>query len=226
MHRQRPRKPVQRWIRKNFPDSVAPEFSATVEPFENLQPSLYWTMDTNSGGEMTFSFLSQNKASNTLEYNFMHVLATIPGAIDNKPPATSGVVAYTSGETKGKAVYDATVKGGRTWILDANLPRSKDFGITGNTTITSKVNRQTLSVPRIDKDGAMLFETANNTDNGWIAAMNKNKYAGANNWALPHYDDLKTLASDLQLQAHDSRLVYNGSVGPFQHLQPFFYWAC
>lgn len=45
---------------KNFPDSVAPEFSATVEPFENLQPSLYWTLDTNSGGEVTYSFLSQN----------------------------------------------------------------------------------------------------------------------------------------------------------------------
>ena len=211
---------------KNFPDSVAPEFSATVEPFDNLQPSLYWTSDTNSGGEFTFSFLSQNRASNTLEYNFMHVLATIPGAIDNKPPASSGLVVYTSGEANGKAVYDATVKGGRTWIMDANLPRSKDFGIAGNTTVTSKVNRQTLSVPKIDKDGAMLFETANDPETGWIAAMNKNKYAGADSWEMPHYDDLKTLAADLQLYAHDSRLVYNGTVGPFQHLQPFFYWAC
>jgi len=211
---------------KNFPDSVVPEFSASVEPFENLQPSLYWTSDTNSGGEVTFSFLSQIKASNTLEYNFMHVLATIPGAIDNNPPAGSGVVAYTSGNANRKAVYDATVKGGRTWILDANLPRMNDFGITGNTAITSKVNRQKLSVPKIDKDGAMLFETANDPDTGWIAALNKNKYAGANSWVLPSHDDLKTLAADLQLHAHDSRLVYNGSVGPFQHLQPFFYWAC
>jgi hypothetical protein len=56
--------------------------------------------------------------------------------------------------------------------------------------------------------------------------MNKNKYAGVNSWALPHYRDLQTLAADLQLHAHDSRLVYNGSVGPFQNLQPFFYWAC
>lgn len=211
---------------KNFPDSVVPEFSAKVEPFENLQPSLYWTLDTNSGGGVTFSFLSQIKAANTPKYNFMHVLATIPGAIDNMPPASSGVVAYTSGNANRKAVYDATVKGGRTWILDANLPRSKDFGITGDTTITSSVNGQTLSVPKIDKDGAMLFETANDPDSGWIAAMNKNKYAGANSWALPHNDDLQTLAADLQLHAHDSRHVYNGSVGPFQHLQPFFYWAC
>jgi len=211
---------------KNFPDSVAPEFSVTVDPFENLQPSLYWTLDTNSGGSVTFSFLSQNQAANTPKYNFMHVLATIPGAIDNKPPANSGVVAYTSGKANRIAVYDATVKGGRTWILDANLPLSKDFGITGNTTIASEVNRQTLSVPKIDKDGAMLFETANDPYTGWIAAMNKNKYAGANSWALPHYQDLQTLAADLQLHAHDSRLVYNGSVGPFQNLQPFFYWAC
>jgi hypothetical protein len=83
-----------------------------------------------------------------------------------------------------------------------------------------------MSVPKIDKDGAMLFETANDSYTGWIAAMNKNKYAGVNSWALPHYHDLQTLAADLQLHAHDSRLVYNGSVGPFQNLQPFFYWAC
>lgn len=72
----------------------------------------------------------------------------------------------------------------------------------------------------------MLFETANDSKTGWIAAMNSNKYAGANSWALTHYDDLQTLAADLKLHAHDSQLVYNGSVGPFQPSSAFFYWAC
>lgn len=211
---------------KIFPDSVVPDFSATISPFEHVQPSLYWTLDTNTGGEVTFSFLTDIKAANTPKYNYMHVLATIPGAIDGAAPAGSGVVAYTSGKAKGKAVYDATVSGGRTWVLDANLARSNQFGIKGTTTIYSKVNRQTLTVPLIDKDGAMLFDTASDPKTGWIAAMNTDNYAGANTWSLPHYADLQTLFTDLKLQSADSRLVYQGAAGPFQHLQPFFYWAC
>ena len=183
---------------------------------------MYWTQDTNIGGVVTFSFLSNIPAANTTKYNFMHVLATIPGAIGGQAPAGSGVVPYTNGSAKGKAVYDATVPGGRTWILDANLARLNHFGIRGTTTISSKVNKQALTVPLIDQGGAMLFETAND----WIAAMNKSNYAGASTWAIPHYADLQTLFTDLKLSAHDTRLVYQGNVGPFRNLQPFFYWAC
>ncbi len=87
-----------------FPNSVAPDSSATIAPLRNLQPALYWTKDQNNGGEMTFSFLSDIKAGNTTQYNYMHVLATIPGAINGQAPAGSGVVPYVSGEAKGKAV--------------------------------------------------------------------------------------------------------------------------
>jgi len=207
---------------KTFPDSVVPDFSAAIGPFQNVQPSMYWTQDTNIGGVVTFSFLSNIPAANTTKYNFMHVLATIPGAIGGQAPAGSGVVPYTNGSAKGKAVYDATVPGGRTWILDANLARLNHFGIRGTTTISSKVNKQALTVPLIDQGGAMLFETAND----WIAAMNKSNYAGASTWAIPHYAALQTLFTDLKLSAHDTRLVYQGNAGPFQNLQPFFYWAC
>ncbi len=213
-----------------FPNNVAPDFSATIPPFENMQPALYWTTDKNNGGEVTFSFLTNIKASNTPQYNYMHVLATIPGAINGQAPAGSGVVAYTSGTAKGKAVYDSNVPGGRTWLLDANLARSQPFALKGKTTtITSKLKRYPpLTVPLIDNGGAMLFETttANDPKTGWIAALNHDNYGGAGNWAIPSYDDLRTLFKDLKLQPHDTRLLHQGNVGPFQHLQPFFYWAC
>jgi len=35
---------------KTFPDSAVPDFSAAIGPFQNVQPSMYWTQDTNSGG--------------------------------------------------------------------------------------------------------------------------------------------------------------------------------
>jgi hypothetical protein len=207
---------------KTFPDSAVPDFSAAIGPFQNVQPSMYWTKDANVGGVVTFSFLSNLQAANTTKYNFMHVMATFPGAIAGQAPAGSGVVPYSNGSARGMAVYDATVPGGRTWILDANLARSNQFGIRGTTGISSRVNNQSLTVPLIDDVGAMRFETAND----WISTLNMSNYAGASSWALPRYADLETLFADLKLSAHDSRLVYRGNVGPFRNLQPFFYWAC
>jgi hypothetical protein len=209
-------------LARTFPDSVVPDFTNTVGPLRNLQPALYWTTDQNSGGQVTFSFNTGLHGSNTPMYNYLHVLATTRGAIGT-PPAGSGVVPYTSGPAAGKAVYD--VQAGRTWSLDANLARANTFLITGTTTITSKVNSSVLTVPLIDKDGAMLFDTANGSS-GWLAAMNHSDYAGTNKWTLPSLQDLEDLMKDLQLQPGDSRLVAQGRVGPFRHLQPFFYWAC
>jgi hypothetical protein len=209
-------------LARTFPDSVVPGFTNTVGPFQNLQPSLYWTTDQNSGGQVTFSFATGLHGANTTKYNYLHVLATTPGAIGT-PPTGSGVLPYTSGPAAGKAVYDAHAR--RTWTLDANLARSNDFGITGTTTITSTVNGSVLTVPLIDTDGAMLLATANG-QSGWLAAMKQSDYAGTNQWTLPSLKDLENLMSDLQLQPGDGRFVAQGRVGPFQHLQPFFYWAC
>lgn len=214
-------------LTRTFPDSVIPGFTNTVGPFQNLQPSLYWTTDQNAGGQVTFSFLTGLNGANTTKYNYFHVLATMKGAI-GKPPAGSGVVPYTSGPAAGKAVYD--VHAGRTWALDANLARSNSFGISGTTTITSTVNGKVLSVPRIDTDGAMLWATADGPGGGWLAGMKNSNYAGTNKWTVkwtvPNLHDLEILMKDLQLQPGDTSLVAQGKVGPFQRLQAFFYWAC
>jgi hypothetical protein len=206
-----------------FPDSV--DFLVSkVSPFRNLQPGYYWTQDNNSGGEVTTSFINTVQAANTLKYNYFHVLpmTTVP---IGTPPAGSGVLPYTAGEAAGKAVYDTNT--GITWTLDADLAAHNNFGVTGTTTITSETNGTVATVPLIDADGAMLYPTAIDSVNGWLAALNNANYAGTNLWTMPHLADLQTLAQDINLQRNnDSRLVAQGRVGPFLHLQPFMYWSC
>jgi hypothetical protein len=80
-----------------------------------------------------------------------------------------GVLLYTSGVAAGKAVYDSRT--GVSWPIDANLASREMFGIKGTTTITSDVNGTVVTVPLIDADGAMLFETASQPG-GWLYAMN------------------------------------------------------
>lgn len=211
-----------------FPNSVVADFSGTLPPLQNVQPSMYWTIDKKNEGQHTFSFLTDSIASNTTDFNYMHILATMKGSI-GPPPSGIGVVPYTNGPAAGIAVYDTHEQ--RTWLIDANLARTNHFGINGATTITSRYKEKTIIVPLINNNGAMLFKTATDPNNGWIAAMNKSHYAGADTmgvlrWELPHYNELQTLYDDLELHSHDMRLVNMGKKDPFQHLQPFFYWAC
>ena len=56
--------------------------------------------------------------------------------------------------------------------------------------------------------------------------MNATSYAGSSAWQLPDVEDLKALFQDLGLDAGSTLFDSRRSVGPFQHLQPFFYWAC
>jgi hypothetical protein len=60
----------------------------------------------------------------------------------------------------------------------------------------------------------------------WINTMNKAEYAGTNDWELPCISDLQYLYNDMRLTAGDTRLESPFAVGPFQRLQPGFYWAC
>jgi hypothetical protein len=213
-------------LNRAYPNSIIPDFANVVWPFHNLQPSLYWTSDlgANNSGEVTFSFNTDLSGANTTRYNYFPVLPMALGPI-GKPPEGTGVLPYTTGPAAWKAVYDTHT--GISWPLDANLAAVENFGVTGSTSIIPDVNSpngKTLTVPLIDQDGAMLFDTANGP---WIAAMNKEKYAGTNDWALPALSDLTKLFTDLNLQAGaDPRLEAYGSVGPFWHLQPSFYWAC
>lgn len=201
-----------------FPNSAIPGFTNTIGLFNNLQPSLYWTSLPESGGEKTYTFLTDLVGSNTTTYNYFYVLPMISGTIGTIGPGT-GLVTYTNASAAGKAVYDTAT--GLTWVLDADLAHSSDFGLTGTTVLTPGQGSP-FSVPLINTSGAMLFATAN----VWLTATNNANYAGASSWSLPAPSDLKTLFSDLNLQPGEARLTMQGNVGPFQNLQPFFYWGC
>jgi len=203
-----------------YPQSVVPNFTNTVAPFHNLQPSLYWSeTDAGVAGQATFSFNIGDAFANTVKYNFMHVLPMRHGVIGAATPAGPGtVVPYTSGSAAGRAVYDRETQ--ITWVLDANLAASSSFGVSGTTTIQGA--NGAMTVPVINNNGAMLFATAR----AWLKGMNSCSYAGAGDWEMPKLSDLQTLYSHLRLEAGDARMTEQGSVGPFTNLQPFFYWAC
>jgi hypothetical protein len=215
-------------LNRNYPNSVVPGFTNTIGPIHNLQPSLYWASGTNSGGEITYSFATDHGGANTTKYNYFYVLPVVPGAIATPPSCPSGSTAllpYTSGPAARKALYECGK--GYTWPVNATLARKRKFGDTGTTTLSAYGGRE-LTVPLINSSGAMLF--GNGTEPPWIDDMNQHDhgmgFAGSNQWILPTINDLERLFQDLQLQPGDARFVSEASVGPFQHLQPFFYWAC
>jgi len=138
---------------------------------------------------------------------------------------STAVLPYTSGPAAGKALYDCGT--GNTWPVDATLAKNLRFGDTGTTTLSAYGGRQ-LTVPLVNSSGAMLF--GNGTEPLWIEEMNQSDqgigFAGSHEWALPTIDDLEWLFQDLQLQPGDTRFLSSACVGPFENLQPFFYWAC
>jgi hypothetical protein len=213
-----------------FSNSVVPGFTSSVGPFLNLQPSLYWTAESDgASGEKTFSFLTGLSGSNTTKYNYFYLLPRLAGAPKSSPPPLGqGVLAYTSGPAAGKAVYDTNTQ--ITWLLDANLAASQDFGVGGTTEVQGNNNCVPSAdcdffEPLVNPSGAMLFDDRATT--AWLAGLNsanQTGFAGEKTWALPSVADLKTLSGDLGLPA--PALISQASVGPFQHLQPFFYWAC
>jgi hypothetical protein len=142
----------------------------------NLQPSLYWTRDTNGLGQVTFSFNAGLGGGNTTKYNFLHVLPMTEALLGPMPPG-SGVPPYLSSPAAGKAVDDKNT--GVSWTLNANLPAESNFGVTQTTTITSDVDGSSLTVPLIDANGGVYFSAVDPAaTTGWIAAMNDNDYAG------------------------------------------------
>jgi hypothetical protein len=205
-----------------FPNSVVPTFTNTVWPFQNLQPGLYWTTDSDAGGEVTFSFNTGLNGANTTKYNYFHVLPMTKDVLGT-PPSGTGVLPYASGIAAGKAVYDNNT--GLSWTLDANLAAEETFSVSGTTSMGPTVSKTYLTGPLIDVDGSMLFTTINGPG-GWLTAMNASKYAGTDKWKIPSLADLKTLSQDLNLPPGDTRLEAQGHLGPFWNLQPSFYWSC
>src|SRR5579883_2110001 len=140
---------------QNFPNSVAPQFAATVGPLSNVKLSYYWaaqnnggTSGTSNGGQETFSFANGIQGGTTINDTYFYVLPMVAGAIGTPPSCTSssGVVPYSSGPAAGSAVYDCNT--GYTWLADANLAALNNFGITGN--IAIKSGSRTITAPLID----------------------------------------------------------------------------
>jgi uncharacterized protein (TIGR03437 family) len=215
-------------LKQTFPASVAPGFAASVAPLHNLKESYYWaaqnnggTSGTSNGGQETFSFANGIQGGNTINDTYFYVLPMVAGAIGTPPscPASgASVVPYTSGPASGSAVFDCNTR--YTWLADANLAASNPFGITGNLTVNSGAHA--ISAPKIS-GGAMLYATATQ----WIQAMNSSQYLGSSAWQIAATSKvLQDLLTDMNLGSGDARLVATGTVGPFQNLQPFFYWAC
>ena len=215
-------------LKQTFPSSVAPGLAATVGPIHNLKASYYWalqnnggTSGTSNGGQETFSFANGIQGGNTINDTYFYVLPMVAGAIGTQPSCPAGgaaVVPYTSGAASGNAIYDCRT--GFTWAADANLAASNSFGITGNVDITN--HSGTITAPKISS-GAMLFQTATE----WIQAMNSSQYLGSSAWQIPATSAvLRDLFRDLNIASGDTRLLWTGTLGPFQNLQPFFYWAC
>jgi hypothetical protein len=205
-----------------FPTSAVPHFEDKVGAFRNLQPGLYWTSDSDKGGEVTFSFNTGLYGANTTKYNYFHVLPMTKELL-GKPPVGIGVLPYTSGIAAGKALYDSDT--GLSWTLDANLAAQETFGVAGTSTMGPTVENTYLTGPLIDVDGSMLFETIEGLD-GWLTALNASDYAGSMKWKIPSLVEIQTLYRDLHLRTGDTRLQTYAQLGPFFNLQPSFYWSC
>jgi len=208
-------------LNRTYPDSVAlPWFGAVVAPFHDMQLSYYWA-NQNNGQQEVFAFSNGIQGGVTTKYPYYYVLPMVPGPIGRAPSCLpgSGVVPYMSGPAAGKAVYDCIT--GYTWPANANLAAWKNFGITGTTSIVDD-HGTVITAPLIER-GAMLFDTAAQ----WIEAMEASQYLESSAWRMPETSgDLETLFTDLNLASGDARLMWTGSSGPFQHLQPFYYWGC
>jgi len=216
-------------LQQTYPASVAAGLSGSVAPVHNLKASYYWAMQnnggtsgTNNGGQEMFSFANGIQGGTTINDTYYYTLPVVTGPIGTPPscPADGAVVVpYTSGPASGNAVYDCST--GYTWPADANLAASTAFGITGNLTITYN-NGRMIAAPKIS-GGAMWFQTATQ----WVQAMNTAQYLGSSAWQIPATSKtLQDLFNDLNLASGDTRLLWTGTLGPFENLQPFFYWAC
>jgi hypothetical protein len=192
----------------SWPNPATQVAANDAGPFQNLQPGVYWSsMDGGVNGLLTFSFSNGQSGAN-IAANFMYVLPMIPHAAGTAP-TDAGLSTYLDGG----AVYDSST--GFTWLADADLAASNQFGMAGAT--------DNKGLVLIAPDGAMKIATAND----WITAMNAAHYLGQSDWQLPSSsDDLATLFADMGLQPGDSVLTTHTATGPFKNIQPDLYWTC
>ncbi|MEO8097783.1 MAG: hypothetical protein ABI811_08790 [Acidobacteriota bacterium] len=212
-----------------FPSSAVPGFGAIVPPLHNLKSSYYWALQNDggpngasSGGQEVFSFSAGIQGGVTTQDNYFYALPMIPGAIGTAPSCSANgpvVIPYTTGPAAGSAVYDCNTK--YTWAADGNMAASNAYGITDTVTISASLSRS-ISASKISS-GGMLLDTAKQ----WMQALNSSQYLGSSAWHIPASAAvLKGLFTDLNLAPGDRRFMATGASGPFQNLQPFYYWGC
>ena len=211
------------FLKLHYPESVAPGFGVPASPyFQNVKLSYYWTKSPSAGGQEVFTFSSPRKGGVTTRFPYYYGLPMIQGPLPQGAPdcpAGAGVVPYTAGVAAYQAVYDCVT--GYTWAADGNLAAQNNFKIAGEVVIVSNRNR-IIPAPKIEH-GAMLYDTATQ----WIGNIQTMGYLNSTAWDLPpDHTYLAQFAADLGLAPGDLRLQFNGTAGPFQDLQPFYYWGC
>jgi hypothetical protein len=197
------------------PDTAVSVADGDVGPFHDFQPYLYWTSSVGSkasAGYRTFSFNTGWAGSNVPKHD-MYALPLVPG----NPFDISGSGNGLFPGDGGAVVYEPSA--GVTWLADADLARTKTFGVSG-----------------IDSDGSMQEPTAAS----WIGAMNGKTYLGRSDWQLP--TDTSTCGGfGCRRDNPLGELFYDGlghtqgepvvtalgaSPGGFVNIQPYLYWSC
>jgi hypothetical protein len=206
------------------PNTAVPLPNNTVGPFSNIQPYLYWSQSSASGGNATFSFATGWEGANALP-NLLYIWPMIPGKIAGAPPATGNGLQVNPG---GQTFYDPMTN--ITWLANANLPAINTFGLP-----TCK-DPATPAIC-VAQDGAMTYDSATQ----FLAAMNSSAYLGQTNWQLPTIDTAcmgykcdgtanpmgNLFYDQLGLSPGVSAVaVPNITVGPFHNIQPYLYWSC
>lgn len=148
--------------------------SPNLRYFRNFQPYLYWSGTVYPVvGKSSWSFSFGNGFEGTnLNANAMYALPEYPDQSmpSEKPPENVGIGVEPKQEARpmlvrahdGQMVYDRDRN--ITWLADANLAKTKTFGVKG-----------------INPNGSMSWTKAQT----WIAHMNNANYLGHHDWRLP-----------------------------------------
>jgi hypothetical protein len=95
----------------------------------------------------------------------------------------------------GQAYYDDVLN--ITWLADANLADTNDFGVAG-----------------INANGTMSWNTAQS----WIGAMNAANFLGSNNWRLPNIVDTGAPGCDWEFIGTDCGYNVDLGTGEMAHM--------
>jgi hypothetical protein len=217
----------------NWPRAVVTISANSVGPFKNLQPNLYWTLEsspTNKNGYGTFSFNTGAHMSN-VDRNYFFVLPMIKGKLPGTPQVVGkGLQVNPDGETVYDPVADVT------WAADANLAATNRFGVPA---------KDTNGVANFSPTGGITHTAAL----AWIQGMNSGSgYANQKHWNLPPMAHAPVwnqcgsanpvsgcagnpLGELFYNQLHGQKgqnvtSVPDVKVGAFHKFQPYLYWSC